>query len=89
MALRTLLRPDGIYSFFNGLAADNATFHTVCCRIVAGELACQKLHTQFIALPVDATAPEIWQGVGNRYWQLDTYLLPVIQWDTSSDGQEG
>ena len=74
-ALPQLLKPDGLYSFFNGcdklcsgqcitacscqkamqrlrlqrhewcpalllrLAADNAFFHSVCCRIVAAELA--------------------------------------------------
>lgn len=33
-----LLRKGGIYSFFNGLAADNAFFHTVCCHVVQAEL---------------------------------------------------
>ena len=23
-----------------------------------------------------------------RYWQLDTYLLPVAEWDTEQDGQQ-
>ena len=34
-----LLRPGGVYSFFNGLAADNAFFHVVCCHVVQAELA--------------------------------------------------
>ena len=33
-----LLRKGGIYSFFNGLAADNAFFHNVCCHVVQAEL---------------------------------------------------
>ena len=37
-ALPKLLKPEGLYSFFNGLAADNAFFHSVCCRVVAAEL---------------------------------------------------
>ena len=37
--LPRLLRPGGIYSFFNGLAADNAFFHVVCCHVVQAELA--------------------------------------------------
>lgn len=93
MALPQLLRPDGIYSFFNGLAATNATFHTVCCRVVAGELARLGISTQFIPLPIDASGNDTWKGVANKYWQLDTYLLPVCQWDTGeqecdADGEE-
>jgi len=34
-----LLRRGGVYSFFNGLAADNAFFHVVCCHVVQAELA--------------------------------------------------
>ncbi|CAA2944874.1 protein arginine N-methyltransferase 2 isoform X3 [Olea europaea var. sylvestris] len=43
--LPQLLKPGGIYSFFNGLCG--------------GE--------------------EIWEGVKHKYWQLDTYYLPVCQ----------
>lgn len=87
MALPKLLRPDGIYSFFNGLAATNATFHTVCCRVVAGELSRLGISTQFIPLPIDVSQNKTWKGIANKYWQLDTYLLPVCQWDsTAEDG---
>ena len=37
--LPRLLKPEGLYSFFNGLAADNGFFHAVCCRVVAAELS--------------------------------------------------
>ncbi len=30
--LPRLLAPDGVYSFFNGLASDNIFFHMVYCR---------------------------------------------------------
>lgn len=33
-----LLRPGGIYSFFNGLAPDNLFFHLVYCEIAKMEL---------------------------------------------------
>lgn len=46
-ALPQLLKPDGLYSFFNGLAADNAFFHNVCCRVVAAELARWKIYISF------------------------------------------
>lgn len=48
MALPQLLKPEGLYSFFNGLAADNAFFHSVCCRVVTAELA--RCHIQLILL---------------------------------------
>ncbi|KAK9793217.1 hypothetical protein WJX73_003588 [Symbiochloris irregularis] len=88
LALPKLLRPDGIYSFFNGLAATNATFHTVCCRVVAGELARMGISTQFIPLPIDASGNDTWKDVTNKYWQLDTYLLPVCQWDSEEQEQD-
>ncbi len=75
--LPSLLRPGGIYSFFHGLAADNAFFHAVYTRIVERELASLGLSTQFVPLPINVSDPKIWEGVRNKYWQLDTYFLPV------------
>nr|DAD21368.1 TPA_asm: hypothetical protein HUJ06_022831 [Nelumbo nucifera] len=49
--LPALLKPGGIYSFFNGLCG--------------GE--------------------EVWEGVRHKYWQLDTYYLPVCQASLDSD----
>ncbi|KAK9915910.1 hypothetical protein WJX75_005882 [Coccomyxa subellipsoidea] len=70
--LPRLLRPDGIYSFFHGLAADNAFFHAVYSEIVKREMASLGLSTQFVPLPINVTDPKIWEGVRNKYWQLDT-----------------
>ena len=51
------------------------------------------MHTQFIPLPVDVSQSDTWQGVANLYWQLDTYLLPVCQWqdggEEADQGQAG
>eukprot|EP00887_Chlorella_sp_A99_P001235 scaffold14.g1235.t1 len=55
--LPRLLRPGGVYSFFNGLAPDNMFFH--------------------LAMPMDASAPEHWEGVKSRYWHLPVYFLPT------------
>eukprot|EP00884_Botryococcus_braunii_P018060 jgi/Botrbrau1/4938/Bobra.0122s0020.1 len=79
--LPSLLRRGGIYSYFNGLAADNAFFHLVYCHLVQRELARLGLYTQFIPLPINVSDPAIWEGIRNRYWQLDTYYLPVSEWD--------
>ena len=84
--LPKLLKPGGIYSYFNGLCGDNAFFHAVYCQLVALELANLGYSTQFIPLPVkDCLAEEIWKGVKQKYWQLDTYYLPACQSESESE----
>ncbi|KAK7352468.1 hypothetical protein VNO80_17890 [Phaseolus coccineus] len=78
--LPALLKPGGIYSFFNGLCGSNAFFHVVYCHLVSLELENLGYSTQLIPLPVkDCLGEEVWEGVKQRYWQLDTYYLPVCQ----------
>ncbi|GAQ80409.1 ankyrin repeat family protein [Klebsormidium nitens] len=80
--LPKLLRPGGIYSFFNGLCADNAFFHVVCCQLVQLEMARLGFETTFVPLPVNsAVGDEVWEGVKLKYWQLDAYFLPVCQYE--------
>lgn len=80
--LPKLLRKGGLYSYFNGLAADNPFFHAVTCQLCKQELGSLGLATQFVSLPINVSDKNIWRKVGNRYWQLDTYFLPVSEWDT-------
>ena len=76
--LPTLLKPGGIYSFFNGLCGGNAFFHVVYCHLISLELENLGFSTQLIPLPVkDCLEDEVWEGVKHKYWQLDTYYLPV------------
>ncbi|GJP38237.1 hypothetical protein CLOM_g22703 [Closterium sp. NIES-68] len=76
--LPQLLKPNGVYSFFNGMCGDNAFFHTVYCHIVALELQHLGFTTQYIPLPVSRCLDnETWAGVKHKYWQLDAYHLPV------------
>lgn len=78
--LPTLLKPGGIYSFFNGLCGGNAFFHVVYCHLVSLELENLGYSTQLIPLPVkDCLGEEVWEGIKHKYWQLDTYYLPVCQ----------
>lgn len=78
--LHKLLKPGGIYSFFNGLCGGNAFFHVVYCHLVSLELENLGYTTQLIPLPVkDCLGEEVWEGVRQKYWQLDTYYLPVCQ----------
>ncbi|CAI5507631.1 unnamed protein product [Closterium sp. Naga37s-1] len=86
-----LLKPSGLYSFFNGMCGDNAFFHTVYCHIVALELQQHVgLTTQFIPLPVIRCLDvDTWAGVRHRYWQLDAYHLPVCYRDETEEGEVG
>ncbi|CAM9002279.1 unnamed protein product [Rhodiola kirilowii] len=78
--LPSLLKPGGIYSFFNGLCGGNAFFHVVYCNLVSLELENLGYSTQLIPLPVkECLGDEVWEGVKHKYWQLDTYYLPVCQ----------
>lgn len=78
--LPVLLKPEGLYSFFNGLCGGNAFFHVVYCQIVSLELQSLGYSTQLIPLPVkDCLGEEVWEGVKHKYWQLDTYYLPVCE----------
>ncbi|OMO70736.1 hypothetical protein COLO4_28538 [Corchorus olitorius] len=78
--LPKLLKAGGIYSYFNGLCGGNAFFHVVYCHLVSLEPENLGYSTQLIPLPVkECLAEEVWQGVRHKYWQLDTYYLPVCQ----------
>ncbi|KAG6543685.1 hypothetical protein Mapa_014869 [Marchantia paleacea] len=78
--LPQLLRKEGRYSFFNGMCADNAFFHLVYCELVRLELGSLGITTDYIQLPVkDCMDEETWKGIQHKYWQLDTYSLPVCQ----------
>ena len=45
----------------------------------------QGLGTQFVELPINVSDAKLWEGVRLRYWQLDTYYLPVVQHDDDDD----
>eukprot|EP00850_Spirogloea_muscicola_P022637 SM000304S11859 [mRNA] locus=s304:123482:126140:- [translate_table: standard] len=87
--LQKLLRPEGVYSFFNGLCGDNAFFHVVYCQIVAMELGRIGFSVTFVPLPVhECLNDKIWEGVKLRYWQLDTYFLPMCTYCTTDESAE-
>ena len=67
-----LLKADGTYSYFNGLAVDNAFFHMVYCNIATAELQQLGLETDFIPLPMDCSNPKVWEGV-----RCDAMSCPV------------
>ncbi|KAL3778582.1 hypothetical protein ACHAW5_007037 [Stephanodiscus triporus] len=76
--------PDGVYSFFNGLAPDNLFFHGVACNCIKAQLSHLGLDAEFAQCEISsnaADADETWKGVRRRYWHgRSAYYLPVITW---------
>lgn len=75
--LPNILKKDGFYSFFNGLAPDNIFFHGVSCEIVKLELQGLGMTSKFIQMSINATQDSTWRGTARRYFHNNTYYLPV------------
>ncbi|KAK8844678.1 arginine N-methyltransferase 2 [Kwoniella newhampshirensis] len=69
---------NGVFSFWNGLGATNATIYSVSSALA-------ELHLEDVGLEVewhDVLIPEslreeVWKGVRRRYWELPGYRLPI------------
>jgi type IV protein arginine methyltransferase len=74
-----LLKPGGVFSFFNGLGADRFIVNDVYSVVVTLELAGFGMDVNYITIPVELDE-ETWTGTkSGRYWKLDRYLLPVCK----------
>uniref|UniRef100_A0A7S2C2A1 RMT2 domain-containing protein n=1 Tax=Octactis speculum TaxID=3111310 RepID=A0A7S2C2A1_9STRA len=85
--LPNLLNPGGIYSFFNGMCPFNIFFHGVACELVRLELQAIGLVSHFVPIQIQLD-PATWQGVRRKYWQRETYYLPICL-NTRSTGGGG
>jgi protein arginine N-methyltransferase 2 len=75
-----LSKPNGVYSFFNGLAPDNLFFHGVACQCVKLQLGQLGLETEFLPCEIQVKSKE-WEGIRRKYWHdRDTYYLPKATW---------
>jgi protein arginine N-methyltransferase 2 len=76
-----LAKPNGVYSFFNGLAPDNLFFHGVACQCVKLQLAQLGLDSEFLPCEIQVKN-EVWEGIRRKYWHgRDTYYLPRCTWN--------
>lgn len=80
--LVALLKPDGVFSFFHGLGADNQTFYDVYTRILEIELKDYGLQVTFEEIDIK-TKDEEWKGAKRRYWALERYSLPTCTFMTT------
>jgi protein arginine N-methyltransferase 2 len=79
-AVAALLKPTGVFSFFNGLGADKFIFNDVYSVIVALDLAGFGMDVNYLTIPSDKVNEETWKGTKTgRYWELERYLLPVCR----------
>eukprot|EP01117_Protostelium_nocturnum_P005097 TRINITY_DN1847_c0_g1_i2.p1 TRINITY_DN1847_c0_g1~~TRINITY_DN1847_c0_g1_i2.p1 ORF type:complete len:232 (-),score=103.86 TRINITY_DN1847_c0_g1_i2:25-720(-) len=74
-----ILRPDGIYSFFNGLGGSNPFFHAVYCRIAEMELLEMGMETTYVKVEMEKPTEQVWDGVKRKYFTLTTYNLPICR----------
>lgn len=83
---KILSKPDGIYSFFNGLAPDNLFFHGVACNCVKLQLSELGFDTEFAQCQIEKVDEKVWEGVRRPYWHgRDTYYLPISTWKKDTD----
>eukprot|EP00977_Amphora_coffeiformis_P009902 scaffold2290_cov170-Amphora_coffeaeformis.AAC.22 len=79
--VHTLSKPNGVYSFFNGLAPDNLFFHGVACQCVKLQLLQLGLDSDFMPCEIQVK-DEVWEGIRRKYWHgRDTYYLPRCTWN--------
>jgi len=71
-----LLKADGIYSFFNGLAPDNVFFHGVSCNCLKIQLGALGFDVDFLTCEIQVKDDE-WKNTRRKYWHFDHYFLPV------------
>lgn len=87
-----LVKPGGIYSFFNGLAPDNLFFHGVACNVIKLQLDKLGLDTEFLTCQIqiqNINNEKVWQGIRRKYWHnRDVYYLPRVTWNQEFLGRK-
>ena len=80
--LPNILHDNGIYSFFNGLCAStNQFFHDVYKILIQLELKQEyTINTHYLAINISPNSA-IWQDSKRPYWVLDTYYIPICQFE--------
>ncbi|KAG7853333.1 hypothetical protein KL941_000383 [Ogataea angusta] len=76
-----LLKPEGIFSFFNGLGADRLVCYEVYKRVVELDLENYGLKTEFTEIEVPRTTKpdakdSVWADIYRPYWTCPVYYHP-------------
>ncbi|KAH3662084.1 hypothetical protein OGAPHI_006265 [Ogataea philodendri] len=83
-----LLKPEGVFSFFNGLGADRLVCYEVYKRVVDLDLNNYGLGVEYTQLDVpQTTKPEaegsVWNGIYRPYWTCPVYYHPEVRFMTT------
>lgn len=84
LMVQLLSKPNGVYSFFNGLAPDNIFFHGVACQVVKLQLSQLGLDAEFLTCEIQQpiVSEEDWEGIRRPYWHgRESYYLPRCTWN--------
>jgi protein arginine N-methyltransferase 2 len=76
--LISVLAPDGLYSFFNGLCGTNRFLHKVACALAEMQLQDFGFSVFFEPIQLAPLADEIFNGCKRQYFSLTTYNLPHV-----------
>lgn len=79
-----LLKPEGVWSFFNGLGADRQVCYDVYGKVLEMDLFEAGFDVDWESIDTkdvggDAEGEGEWAGVRRRYWALDQYRLPLCR----------
>ena len=80
--LAGLLRPGGVFSFFNGMAPYNRFFHEVYCEMARLDLGEVGLSVEYVPQRTGALGDTWLEAECKPYWKFDTYNLPICVMQT-------
>lgn len=72
-----LIKPEGIFSFFNGLGADREICYDVYKKIVEIDVATHGMKCEFTTVDITKILPN-WQNVKRSYYNCNYYYHPCI-----------
>ncbi|GEQ66921.1 hypothetical protein JCM33374_g584 [Metschnikowia sp. JCM 33374] len=84
-----LMKPHGVFSFFNGLGADRQVIYEVYKKLVEIDLENYGLTCQFKEVEVPETTMKkgdtsVWDGIRKEYWSCPTFYHPEARFLDSS-----
>ncbi len=77
--LPKLVRPGGLYSYFNGVCANNIFFQGVASQLIVTLLRDRGFEGTYTAMQVKCTGDAGWANTKFRYFNSDVYYLPLFK----------
>ncbi len=74
--LPDLVRPGGLYSWWNGVCPENIIFQGVACEVLKQHLASLGFATQYLTCEINSDT-DAWKDTKFRYYARSDYFLPM------------